>query len=74
MSETPFVCEDADCKFRDDGECELCPEVKDDPVLMEKIQATYETMKNVAKLHKIPQILTRVEHNGKSYKIHFRKD
>lgn len=76
MEETELTCkcEDADCKFcEEDGECEMSPEVRDDPILMEKIQSTFETMRSVAKAHNIPHFLTRVEHQGRIYKLHYEK-
>lgn len=73
MSEVEINCctDDADCCFTEGGQCEMPPEVRDDPVLMEKIHSTFDTMKSIAKMHSIGEFLTRVEHNGVTYKLHY---
>lgn len=72
MSSAPIIdccCDDADFCY-ENGSFEVTPAIRDDPVLMGKVEATFGIMNRLCKKCAIPKLLSRLEHHGKTYKLH----
>lgn len=61
--------EDAHFCFKD-GEFEANPLLHEDPVLQEKVLKCVRDMESIMHCQQITNMLTRVEHGDKFYKVH----